>query len=200
MIDLRFKTLALAAAVPLALVVSEARAQMPAAGDKVGDDDVYCNCLIVASNGKCVREASNSTAVLVASSQPVCPAPAAPAPAPAAPPPPPPAPKQFIIYFNFDRANIRPDAAATLDQVAAEARRSGASSFSLTGYTDRAGPVDYNLKLSLRRAESTRSWLTQNGFSPAAISVAGRGEADPAVPTPDGVPNQANRRVVIVME
>ena len=110
------------------------------------------------------------------------------------------APDRFTVYFDFDRSNIRPDAQAVLNDVVAAAQAEGVSEFSLTGYTDRAGPPDYNLRLSIRRAESVRDYLVSRGFLPQNISVAGRGESDLAVPTADGVREQANRRVEIIFE
>lgn len=110
------------------------------------------------------------------------------------------APDRFTVYFDFDRSNIRPDAQAVLNDVVSAAQREGVSEFSLTGHADRAGEPDYNLRLSIRRAESVRDYLVQRGFLPQDISVAGRGESDPAVPTVDGVREQANRRVEIIFQ
>ena len=76
----------------------------------------------------------------------------------------------------------------------------GVTELSVTGHADRAGPAEYNLRLSIRRAESVRTWLTGRGMLPSDISVAGRGEAEPAVPTVDGVREQRNRRAVIVFQ
>jgi outer membrane protein OmpA-like peptidoglycan-associated protein len=76
----------------------------------------------------------------------------------------------------------------------------GSVSISATGHADRAGPEDYNMALSLRRADSVRAALIAGGVPADKITVAGRGESEPAVPTPDGVKEQANRRVVIVLQ
>ena len=56
-----------------------------------------------------------------------------------------------------------------------------------------------NRQLSLRRADSVRSALISRGVKEGGISVAGRGEAEPAVPTADGVREPANRRVEIIL-
>jgi OOP family OmpA-OmpF porin len=56
------------------------------------------------------------------------------------------------------------------------------------------------MALSLRRADSVREALIAGGADANAITVAGRGESEPAVPTPDGVKEQANRRVEIVLQ
>ena len=116
---------------------------------------------------------------------------AAPAPAPAA------VPEQYIVFFAFDSAILTAEAETVIDD--AVAAGSGAE-FSVTGHTDRAGSEDYNDRLSIRRAEAVRDALVARGVSEGDISLAGRGESEPAVATPDGVAEQANRRVVIIIQ
>ncbi len=124
------------------------------------------------------------------------------APPPAAPAPTPPpasvAPQTFVLFFDFDSDVITPAGAAVIDEAIAAAGSGGFSEFSVTGHADRAGSEDYNLDLSLRRADAVRDALTGRGFDLDGIFVAGRGEAEPAVPTADGVREQANRRVEII--
>ena len=110
-------------------------------------------------------------------------------------------PGQYIVLFDFDRYNIRPDAQAVIDQVLADAAAKGVPvNISAIGHADTAGPEDYNMALSLRRADSVREALIAGGADPNAITVAGRGETELAVPTPDNTPEQANRRVEIVLQ
>ena len=59
---------------------------------------------------------------------------------------------------------------------------------------------DYNLKLSLRRAEAIKDALLSLGARPEDIVLAGQGETQPAVATPDNVREAANRRVEIVIQ
>jgi len=49
----------------------------------------------------------------------------------------------------------------------------------VTGYADRAGPEDYNMALSRRRAQAGRNALVAGGISADRITIAGRGEAEP---------------------
>jgi len=109
-------------------------------------------------------------------------------------------PNTYIVLFDFDRAEIRPDGQAVINDVIAEAQRLGTPAISVTGHADRSGPADYNLALSLRRADAVREALIGGGIAPEQITVAGRGEEEPAVPTPDGVREQANRRVEIIVQ
>ena len=111
------------------------------------------------------------------------------------------APGTYIVLFDFDRSNINSAGQAVIDQVLADAAAKGVPvSISATGHADRSGSEDYNMGLSLRRADSVREALIAGGTDPNAITVAGRGESEPAVPTPDGVKEQANRRVEIVLQ
>lgn len=118
-------------------------------------------------------------------------------PAAAAPAPPAAVPEQYVVFFAFDSAILTAEAETVIDD--AVAAGSGAE-FSVTGHTDRAGSEDYNDRLSIRRAEAVRDALVARGVSEGNISLAGRGESEPAVATPDGVAEQANRRVVIIIQ
>ena len=110
------------------------------------------------------------------------------------------APNEYIVLFDFDKSNINKAGQAVLNQVLADAAKAGGVKISATGHADRSGSEDYNMALSLRRADSVREALIAAGVSADAITVAGRGESEPAVPTADGVKEQANRRVVIVLQ
>jgi OOP family OmpA-OmpF porin len=121
--------------------------------------------------------------------------PAAPAPAPA-----PAAPQVYLVLFDFDKSNINPAGQAVINRVVADFSANKAKAISITGYTDRAGTDAYNLKLSERRADAARSALIAAGVPADAITTAWKGEAENAVPTADGVKEQANRRDEIIVQ
>jgi outer membrane protein OmpA-like peptidoglycan-associated protein len=126
---------------------------------------------------------------------PPMPAPiAAPAPAPAAPAP---SPHNFIVYFNFDKYDLTPDARKTIESAAATFKQVGAASIAIAGYTDLSGTALYNMKLSKRRADTVHAYLVQLGVPDAAINESWHGKENPAVPTPDGVREPRNRVVEI---
>lgn len=116
-----------------------------------------------------------------------------PAPAPMA------APKPFVVFFAWDSFVLSSAALRIIDDAVASANKHGIVDFSVTGHADRSGPEEYNLGLSLRRANAVRDALVERGVKSSGISIAGRGEAEPAVPTADGVREQANRRVEIIL-
>ena len=109
-------------------------------------------------------------------------------------------PANYTVYFDFDKSVINPAGQVVINQVLSDASAHAPSSVSVTGHTDRAGPEDYNMALSLRRADAVRSSLIAGGVAADKITVAGRGESEPAVPTADGVREAKNRRVEIILQ
>jgi len=105
-----------------------------------------------------------------------------------------------IVPFGFDGVKITPKGRAIINLVLAYATKAQfCSNLAVTGYADRAGPEDYNMALSLRRAEAVRGALVQGGYPSDKITTARLGEMDLIVETPDGVPAAENRRVVILI-
>ncbi len=109
------------------------------------------------------------------------------------------APETFIVYFSWDSDAVDRSGTRVIDEAVAVADSLGIADFSITGHADRSGPDDYNLNLSLRRADNVKAALVARGVKEGGISVAGRGEAEPAIPTDDGVREAANRRVEIIL-
>jgi outer membrane protein OmpA-like peptidoglycan-associated protein len=122
---------------------------------------------------------------------------AAPPPVVPATPQPVPLKREFIVFFGFNRYELSPQALATIKQAVGAVMDSGSAAIRVVGHADRAGSVAYNKALSLRRAKSVKSALITEGIAADAISIAGRGESEPMVPTADGVREAQNRRVHI---
>jgi OOP family OmpA-OmpF porin len=120
-------------------------------------------------------------------------------PAPPAPPPPPVA-REYTVYFDFNRADITPDARPIIQRAASDAKAGNVTRIQVTGHTDRAGPDSYNQRLSERRAAAVKAELVRDGVPADEIVTVGMGEREPAVPTPDGVREPRNRRVVIALQ
>jgi hypothetical protein len=121
---------------------------------------------------------------------------------PPPPPPPQPAPAQatsFMVFFDWDRSDLSQQAQNTIGQAANAFKQTGAARITATGHADRSGPENYNMALSLRRANAVKDSLVRNGVPAGAIQVIGKGESQPLVPTPDGVREPQNRRVEIVV-
>ncbi len=124
----------------------------------------------------------------------------APAPAPAAAAPPKPDPKSWIAYFDFDVAKITPAARPTIVEAATYSMHFDKARVTITGHTDRAGSTNYNENLAGLRADEVAMALMDQWVSANAIRIRVKGESDPAVATPDGKREPANRRVMINVE
>jgi outer membrane protein OmpA-like peptidoglycan-associated protein len=120
-----------------------------------------------------------------------------PAAAPAAPPPM--MARTFLVFFDFDRYNLTPDARRVIDAAASVYKAGGHPRIDVSGYTDLAGTQAYNLRLSQRRADSVAGYLMKQGVPKTAMDVKWFGKEHPRVPTADGVREPQNRRVEIVM-
>ncbi|MET4699193.1 OOP family OmpA-OmpF porin [Constrictibacter sp. MBR-5] len=131
---------------------------------------------------------------------------------PAPPPPPPPrisdtpapAPepvvRSYLVFFEFDKTALTPDARRIVETAARSAASVDVTRIDVTGHTDRAGSAAYNTKLSRRRAETVRNELIRNGVKADDIAIYAKGENELLVPTSDGVREAQNRRVEIVIQ
>ena len=117
-------------------------------------------------------------------------------------PPPSAAPQtpSYLVFFDWDRSNLSAQAVNTIKQAAGAYKTKGSARITATGHTDKSGPDDYNMALSLRRANAVKDALVREGVPATAISVMGRGETQPLVQTADGVREPQNRRVEIVIQ
>lgn len=115
---------------------------------------------------------------------------------PAAPPPEP-LPESGLVYFDFDRAELNSEAQATMDRVIADIEGRELGGITVGGHADTAGPPDYNMQLSQRRANTVAAELVRSGIPATIVTTEAFGETDLAVDTPDETPEQANRRATI---
>jgi outer membrane protein OmpA-like peptidoglycan-associated protein len=124
-----------------------------------------------------------------------------PAPVVAAPPPAPaPAPaRTYLVFFDWDRADLTGRAREIIAEAAQNSRRVQSTRLEVAGHADRSGSPQYNQRLSQRRADAVAAELVRNGVSRNAITVTAFGESRPLVPTADGVREPQNRRVEIVL-
>jgi len=104
-----------------------------------------------------------------------------------------------MVFFDWDRSDLSQQARQTIAQAANTWKTTGNARVTTTGHADKSGPDNYNMALSLRRANAVKDGLVQQGVPATAITVQGRGESQPLVQTADGVREPQNRRVEIVL-
>ncbi|MFQ3214667.1 MAG: peptidoglycan-associated lipoprotein [Marivirga sp.] len=80
------------------------------------------------------------------------------------------------IYYDFDSANIRTDAAVELDKLVTILEDNPPIKIELSSHTDSRGEPGYNLDLSKRRAESAVAYIISQGIDPSRIKARGYGE------------------------
>ena len=108
------------------------------------------------------------------------------------------------FLFDFDRAELRPEAAPALTELSQRIVRADKTVL-IEGHTDAKGTDGYNQGLSERRAVAVRTALVVGGLPQARLNVRGFGKTRPVVPNqyPDGTDDpdgrQRNRRVEVVI-
>ncbi len=103
------------------------------------------------------------------------------------------------IYFDYDKSNIRKDAAEQLAKIVAIMKEYPTMKVDVRLHTDSRGSDKYNLALSQRRAKSTIKWIVSHGIKKNRITGKGYGETRLINDCANDVPcteeqHQANRR------
>ena len=103
-----------------------------------------------------------------------------------------------VVYFDFDRADIRADSQAVVGAHAAFLAKNPAQKVRLEGHADERGSREYNIGLGERRGQAVRRALLLQGVAEAQLSTVSYGEERPAVAGSDEQAYALNRRVEIV--
>jgi len=100
------------------------------------------------------------------------------------------------ILFPFDKSSLSPSCLFCLNSIADLMVRYPETLLKITGFTDALGNEDYNLKLSLDRANAVSAYLQKKQIDPARLTVKGLGESMPAAlnANPDGTDNPGGRK------
>jgi outer membrane protein OmpA-like peptidoglycan-associated protein len=103
----------------------------------------------------------------------------------------------YGIYFDTDKATLRPESEATLNQVLAMLKGKPGLRIEIGGHTDSQAGDAYNLDLSKRRAQSVMKWLTDKGIAATRLTAQGFGESQPVADNETAAGRALNRRVEI---
>jgi peptidoglycan-associated lipoprotein len=103
-----------------------------------------------------------------------------------------------IVYFDFDRADIRADSQSVVTAHAAFLAKNPTVKVRLEGHADERGSREYNIGLGERRGQAVRRALLLQGVAEAQLSTVSYGEERPAAAGSDEQTYSLNRRVEIV--
>ena len=123
--------------------------------------------------------------------RPVAPIAAAVAPSPVS--------RSYIVFFDWDKADLTSRARQIVSEAAANSSKVQYTRLEVNGYTDASGTPRHNQSLSIQRAQSVAAELVKDGVPKSAITIQGFGETHPLVPTAAGVREPQNRRVEIII-
>jgi outer membrane protein OmpA-like peptidoglycan-associated protein len=98
------------------------------------------------------------------------------------------------IFFDFDKATLRPDSKPELDRVAKVLKDNPSMKIEISGHTDSKGSATYNLKLSESRAKSVVDYLIENGIDKTKLTYKGYGFIKPIASNETEEGRQRNRR------
>lgn len=103
-----------------------------------------------------------------------------------------------VIYFDFDRSDIRPEYASLINSHAKHLASAVGVKIRVEGHTDERGSREYNIALAERRAQAVRRALMLQGAGDAQLTTVSYGEERPAVAGSEESAYEKNRRVELV--
>jgi len=106
------------------------------------------------------------------------------------------------IYYDFNKSSIRRGSTPDLDALVKLMQTYPSMEIEMTAHTDSRGSKDYNLQLSLKRAESAKQYLISHDIDPERIRAFGYGESQPRNHCIEGIEcseseHQYNRRTEV---
>jgi outer membrane protein OmpA-like peptidoglycan-associated protein len=103
------------------------------------------------------------------------------------------------ILFPTNSTELLPAGRSNLQQLAATLQRYSESELLIVGHTDSRGTDEYNMNLSVRRAEAAKNYLVAQGVAGGRIRTSGRGESEPVADNTSDAGMQRNRRVEVAI-
>jgi OOP family OmpA-OmpF porin len=155
------------------------------------------------TNELCWRDASWTPATAAAGCDgALVPPPPAAAALPAAPPAPPVVAASKVTFaadafFDFDKYVLKPEGRAKLDDLVSKIKDVNLEVIIAVGHTDWIGTVQYNQKLSVRRAEAVKAYLVSKGIEKNRVYTEGKGKSQPIADNRTAAGRAQNRRVEI---
>ena len=98
------------------------------------------------------------------------------------------------VLFDFDKSVIKPEGRSKLDDLAAKVKGINLEVVIAIGHADSIGSDEYNQRLSVRRAESVKAYMTSKGIEANRVYTEGKGEKQPVANNRTADGRAKNRR------
>jgi OOP family OmpA-OmpF porin len=99
--------------------------------------------------------------------------------------------------FDFDKAVLKPEGKAKLDDLAGKVKGINLEVIIAVGHTDSVGTDGYNQKLSVKRSEAVKAYLVSKGIEKNRVYTEGKGESQPVADNKTNDGRSKNRRVEV---
>ena len=109
-------------------------------------------------------------------------------------------PSSYTVFFGSESAELNDDGVKALSEAVKDILSKKANLVVCAGHTDSSGEKEYNMNLSMKRAESVAKYLIKHGVPKDIIEVLYYGDSNPLVKTAHGGYNAKNRRVEVVVK
>ncbi|WP_158743430.1 OmpA family protein [Acidisphaera sp. L21] len=107
--------------------------------------------------------------------------------------------RTYLVFFDWDRADLTDRARQIIGEAAQNSTRVQTTRIEVQGNADKSGTPAYNQRLSLRRAQTVAAELVRDGVPSGSIDIQAFGDTRPLVQTAAGVREPQNRRVAIIL-
>jgi outer membrane protein OmpA-like peptidoglycan-associated protein/tetratricopeptide (TPR) repeat protein len=104
------------------------------------------------------------------------------------------------IFFDLDKADLKPESSSSLKRLHNFLLENPKVAITIIGHTDNQGNAGYNESLSLRRAESVKTFLLEKGIKDQRVDTIGKGDREPIRPNDTAENKALNRRVTIAIK
>ena len=104
------------------------------------------------------------------------------------------------LFFDLDKYELKEKSITELQKIISYLKRNPELNVSILGHTDNTGTPEYNLQLSLKRAEAVFNYLIVHGIDSSRLSFQGLGQTEPAFPNDTEVNRSKNRRIEFRIE
>jgi OOP family OmpA-OmpF porin len=104
------------------------------------------------------------------------------------------------LFFDIDKYDLKPNSITELQKIIEYMKKNPGLKIGILGHTDNTGTADYNMQLSIKRAEAVYLYLVQHGISPDRLTYQGLGQTEPAFPNDTEENRSKNRRIEFKIE